>query len=63
MGRIKTARVKRITRELLKAYGEKFGTEFEANKTVLNEIGTMPNKKTRNVVAGYATRLKRVEAR
>jgi ribosomal protein S17E len=62
MGRIKTARVKRITRELLKAYGERFGTDFETNKAVLNEIGTLPNKKTRNVVAGYATRLKRVAA-
>jgi small subunit ribosomal protein S17e len=61
MGRIKTALVKRITKELIKAHGSQFTTNFEQNKAVLNEVSNMPSKKIRNVVAGYTTRLKQEE--
>lgn len=61
MGRIKTALVKRITRQLLRAHGDQLTTDFTKNKEVLNEVSTMPSKKIRNVVAGYATRLKQEE--
>ena len=61
MGRIKTALVKRLTRELFKAHREEFSTDFEKNKEVVNTIANMPSKKIRNVVAGYCTRLKQFE--
>ncbi len=61
MGRIKTALVKRVTRELLKAHRNQFSSEFVKNKEVVNSIANMPSKKIRNVVAGYLTRLKRSE--
>lgn len=61
MGRIKTALVKRITKELMKAHGDQLTTDFQKNKDVLNQVSTMPSKKIRNVVAGYATRLKQEE--
>ncbi len=59
MGRIKTGLVKRITKELMKAHGNDFAPEFGHNKAVLNSVSNMPSKKIRNIVAGYATRLKR----
>lgn len=61
MGRIKTGLVKRLTRELMKAHGADFTTDFGKNKEVLNRISNMPSKKIRNIVAGYTTRLKRTE--
>ena len=61
MGRIKTGLVKRITKELMKAHDSQFTTDFTENKAVLNQISNMPSKKIRNVVAGYATRLRRAQ--
>ncbi len=63
MGRIKTALVKRITKELMRAHRDELATDFQKNKEVLKNVSTMPSKKIRNVVAGYATRLKREEKR
>jgi ribosomal protein S17E len=45
----------------MRAHGEQFTTDFGQNKTILKEISNMPSKKIRNVVAGYATRLKKVQ--
>jgi len=59
MGRIKTGLVKRVTKELMKAHGDQFTSNFQENKAVLNQVSNMPSKKIRNIVAGYATRLKR----
>jgi len=61
MGRIKTALVRRITKELSKVHGESFTTDFTKNKEVISSVGNMPSKKIRNIVAGYATRIKRAE--
>ncbi len=61
MGRIKTKLVKRKTKELLKAHGDKFSTDFEQNKKVTSQHARIPSKKLRNIVAGYMTRLKKQE--
>ncbi len=61
MGRIKTKLVKRITHELMNRHGEKLTSEFEANKHVVNELVSCPSKKLRNIIAGYAARLKKAE--
>lgn len=57
MGRIKTKPVKRMARGLFEKAPEIFHKDFESNKKLLGN--EMPSKKTRNMVAGYLTRLKR----
>ncbi|MCK5107890.1 MAG: 30S ribosomal protein S17e [Nanoarchaeota archaeon] len=62
MGRIKTQQVKRITKEILKHHKNKLKKNFEENKPIVDEVATIPSKKMRNVIAGYATReMKREE--
>jgi len=62
MGRIKTDVVKRNTAKLIKAHPTKFSKNFERNKESLNELAEVRSKKLRNVIAGYAVRLKKQEA-
>ena len=56
MGRVKSLSIKRTTRKLLEKHPKLFTDDFEKNKHILNEI-LETNKKTRNSVAGYITRL------
>ena len=62
MGRIKTMLIKRNTREIMAKHGEEFTTDFNKNKRVLDANLTISSKKIRNVIAGYATRLKKNES-
>lgn len=55
MGRIKTKRIKRYTRQVMKE-GE-FSTDYSANKTKFDEVAKAQSKKIRNIIAGYITRL------
>lgn len=61
MGRIKTQQIKRVTQKLFKKYSDEFTTDFEENKEVVDRRVDTPSKKLRNIVAGYATRLKQAE--
>lgn len=61
MGKVRTEMVKRISLELMDRYFRSFTTEFEQNKQFLNEIGLDVSKKMRNKIAGYVTRLMRIE--
>lgn len=61
MGRIKTMFIKRQTKELLKKHGANFTTNFEDNKKAVNKYAVTQCKKLRNVIAGYMTRLKKME--
>lgn len=61
MGRIKTAKIKRITFKLIKEYSDKLKKNFGENKKAVNEILEVRSKKLRNVIAGYATRLMQIE--
>ena len=60
MGRIKSKLVKRASHTLLKEEN-KFTQEFDENKLVLGK--GMPSKKIRNQVAGYISRLKKIETK
>ena len=53
--------IKRISLELLDRYRKSFTTEFEQNKQFLKEIGLDTSKKLRNKIAGYITRLVKIE--
>lgn len=57
MGRIKGTIIKRATKELLKKYPSEFTTNYEENKKVV--VKYVKQKKFRNSIAGYITRLKR----
>lgn len=59
MGRIKTKQIKSVTLEAYEMYKDEFTTDFDKNKLLLNKIQDGESKKLRNVIAGYATRLKK----
>ncbi len=61
MGKVRTEMVKRISVELLDRYEKSFSTEFEQNKQFLKEIELDVSKKLRNRIAGYITRLVKIE--
>jgi small subunit ribosomal protein S17e len=62
MGRIKTQRIKAKTHELMELYGDRFTTDYNKNKEIVDELAKTRSKKMRNVIAGYATRLKKTQA-
>lgn len=57
MGRIKTTLVKRTAIKLYTKHKERFSPEFNHNKLAVQELLQDPNKKLRNIVAGYISRL------
>lgn len=57
MGRIKTAKIKRQTLEIVNKYADKLTTSYVENKKILNSLIATQSKKLRNIIAGYATRL------
>ena len=59
MGRIKTMLIKRVTNDMFSEHADRFTTDFEKNKSVVEEVADVPSKKIRNIIAGYATRLKK----
>ena len=61
MGKVRTEMVKRISLELVNRYEKSLTTEFEPNKQFLKEIGLDVSKKLRNRIAGYVTRLMKIE--
>ncbi len=59
MGRIKTKLIKAKTSEMFEIHSEVFSTEFGPNKDVVNKFQKGASKKLRNIIAGYATRMKK----
>jgi len=59
VGRIKTRLLKAKTHEIMERHGPKFDKDFEKNKAIVNESVQVQSKKLRNIIAGYATRLKK----
>jgi small subunit ribosomal protein S17e len=57
MGRIRTAFVKRIARELLSRYPDRFSPDFENNRRTLDELLPTLSKSNRNRIAGYISSL------
>ncbi len=62
MGRIKTTMIKNIGEKLYREHKDEFTTDFEKNKEIVKKYVGIPSKKLRNVVAGYITRLKKIES-
>mgnify|MGYP006275810895 CR=1 FL=1 len=61
MGRIKTKKIKRITHDLLDAYGGEFTQDYFHNRKQVERVANIQSKKLRNTVAGYVTRLTRTQ--
>ena len=59
MGRIKSTMVKKAARQLMEK-DTSFNVSFEHNKKILGS-NTMPSKPIRNKVAGYISRLVRMQ--
>ncbi|MEM2027504.1 MAG: 30S ribosomal protein S17e [Candidatus Bathyarchaeia archaeon] len=57
MGNVRPEKVKRIARELIRKYPDKFTANFEENKKILSSIALIPSTRLRNSIAGYITRL------
>ena len=57
MGRIKLQLVKRTGKKLMEKHKEDFKENFDENKTLVGQYTTVSNKKLRNTVAGYITKL------
>ncbi len=62
LGKVRTDTIKRIARELVRRFPERFTGEFEADKQGVNQLVNSQSKRLRNRIAGYVTRLKIVEA-
>jgi small subunit ribosomal protein S17e len=61
VGKVRIAAVKKVARELVARYPDKFTTDYESNKKVLADLVDAKTKRLRNRVVGYVTRLKIVE--
>ena len=61
MGRIKTQLIKRTTEAIMDKHGADFTIDFVQNKRIIDSRMSVHSKKIRNVIAGYATRLKKRE--
>lgn len=56
MGRIKSIPVKNLGNELIAEHRERFTTDFDENKRVVDDVKKIESKKIRNTVAGYITK-------
>ncbi len=62
LGKVRTETVKRVSRELIRRFPERFTGNFESDKEAVNQLVLTQSKRLRNRIAGYVTRLKVVEA-
>ena len=55
MGKVKTEHVKRIAKELITRFPDKFSSNFDDNKHVVDALTQGATTKVRNQIAGYIT--------
>lgn len=63
MGKVRPSNIKILSRKLVNEYGNRFNTDFEDNKKILEALADMKSKHLRNRVAGYITRLMAIKQR
>ena len=56
MGNVKTEQVKRVGKELMARFPDKFSRDFDGNKHAVNAYTEGTTKTIRNQIAGYITR-------
>jgi len=57
LGKVRPKRVKRIARELITRFPDRFTADFEANKKSVEAVTEISSPRLRNRIAGYVTRL------
>ena len=57
MGNVRTKDIKKAAFQIKGAYSDKLGPDFEKNKEVVKGLGLIENKRMRNRVVGYLTRV------
>jgi len=62
LGNVRSERVKRIARELMRLYPERFTADFETNKQIVKALTKTSSPKLINWIAGYITHLASVTA-
>jgi small subunit ribosomal protein S17e len=55
LGKVKTEHIKRLGKELLERFPEKFSSNFDENKHAVDALTEGATTKVRNQVAGYIT--------
>jgi small subunit ribosomal protein S17e len=56
LGKVKTEQIKRLGKELMSRFPEKFSSNFDDNKHAVDALTEGATTKVRNQVAGYITR-------
>ena len=62
MGRVKTAAIKKFSRELYQKHTDKFTSNFDENKKIFEDLATLESKKIKNRVVGYITKLAKLSS-
>ena len=63
MGSIRPSTIKRVARELVERFPDKFNGDFDHNKKMVAKLTDVQTKKLRNAVAGYVTRYWKIKNR
>jgi small subunit ribosomal protein S17e len=56
LGKVKTEQIKRVGKELMARFPDKFSSNFDDNKHSVNALTKGATTRVRNQVAGYITR-------
>ncbi|MFQ5997871.1 MAG: 30S ribosomal protein S17e [Candidatus Bathyarchaeia archaeon] len=62
MGRIKTTLIKRVSKELLAKYPDKFTEDFALNKSLVDQLTDTESKKLAAQIAGHITRIRKISS-
>jgi small subunit ribosomal protein S17e len=57
LGKVRTEKVKKVARELVSRYPDKFNAEFKNNQELVKSLAVVSTARLRNRIAGYITRL------
>ncbi len=57
MGKVRPDQIKKAARDILTRYHERFTTNFEENKKILDQVAHVYSPRMKNRIAGYITRL------
>jgi small subunit ribosomal protein S17e len=56
VGKVKTEHIKRLAKDLMERFPDRFSNDFNANKHTVDVLTEGATTKVRNQVAGYITR-------
>ncbi|TFG23147.1 MAG: 30S ribosomal protein S17e [Promethearchaeota archaeon] len=61
MGKVRTILIKNVSKELINKYPDVFGTDFDANKRLLDKYLEFDSKHLRNRISGYIVNLLKIK--